>query len=110
MYSKQLSFHIVTTLWGQLFYTLSTSIDSHLTTGDCSVTKLNRSTMLLWYFGGSLKMLRHIVHRGRQLSPELIGRTSNFLFLQIRSRAHRASWNVFTSLSSCIQALYHQVT
>lgn len=80
MYSKQLSFHIVTTLWGQLFYTLSTSIDSHLITGDYSVTKLNLS-------GGSLKMLRHIVHRGRQLSPELIGRTSNFMFLQIRSRA-----------------------
>lgn len=87
MYSKQLSFHIVTTLWGRLFYTLSTSIDSHLITGDYSVTKLNLSTMLHWHFGGSLKMLRHIVHRGRQLSPELIGRTSNFTFLQIRSRA-----------------------
>ncbi|CAI9612310.1 unnamed protein product [Staurois parvus] len=49
-------------------------------------------------------MLKHTVRRRRQLSTESISKD-----LQTLRGLQRASWNGFPWLSSCIQALHHQV-
>ncbi|CAI9585322.1 unnamed protein product [Staurois parvus] len=49
-------------------------------------------------------MLKRTVRRSRQLSTESIAKD-----LRTLCGFQRASWNGFPWLSSCIQALYHQV-
>ncbi|CAI9570307.1 unnamed protein product [Staurois parvus] len=53
-------------------------------------------------------MLKHTVHRSRQLSAESIAKNlQTSCGLQISTTVCRASWNGFPWPSSCFQALHH---